>query len=190
MKTIFPRLEQFCTVRQLPYWVGQADIWGPVKRTVTNKSRISGRNLWVVKEEYRAFLAGNCDAISAYWQHSRANPRLLTIGYVRKSPTNESDASRVRLLQLMVDKLYFRGKCEEVYASPCCLASQPILERDSPRAESIIAMLKGCKGDVAGGFNSPYASHPEAYAARYNRLRWVVDIARRYPRISEDVQHD
>ncbi|KAI8094819.1 uncharacterized protein B0P05DRAFT_436788, partial [Gilbertella persicaria] len=55
---------------------------------------------------------------------------FITIGYARKSTTKENDASGTRLLQLMVDKLYYRMKCEEVYVSPCCFADEPILERD------------------------------------------------------------
>ncbi|KAI8377439.1 uncharacterized protein BYT42DRAFT_344574 [Radiomyces spectabilis] len=48
----------------------------------------------------------------------------------------------------MIDKLYFRGKCEEVFVSPCCLVHQPILERDFPRAKEILESLKGCRGDI------------------------------------------
>lgn len=88
------------------------------------------------------------DSIAAYWDHLKNNVDLVTIGYARKSPTKETDASRTRLLQLMVDKMYFRMKCEEVYVSPCCIANEPILERDSPALDHLLSTLKGCHGDI------------------------------------------
>ncbi|KAI8971779.1 hypothetical protein BDF20DRAFT_886434 [Mycotypha africana] len=72
----------------------------------------------------------------------------MTIGYARKSPTKETDASRTRLLQLMIDKLYYRMKCEEVYVSPCCFADEPILECDSPASDHLFADIKGCNGSI------------------------------------------
>ncbi|KAI9022883.1 hypothetical protein CLU79DRAFT_701990, partial [Phycomyces nitens] len=57
-------------------------------------------------------------------------------------------ASRVRLLQLMADKFYFRVKCDEVYVSPCCSAKNPILVRDSSTMKRVITLLKGCNGCV------------------------------------------
>ncbi|KAI9314914.1 hypothetical protein BX666DRAFT_1837215, partial [Dichotomocladium elegans] len=71
------------------------------------------------------------------------------IGYARKSPTAETKESRIRLLQLMVNKLYFRGKCEEVFVSPICKADQPILERDSPKQDDLLLHLKGSHGDIS-----------------------------------------
>jgi hypothetical protein len=99
-----------------------------------------------------AFLADNCDSISAYWTHLQKNSHLMTIGYAKKSPTNETGASRVRLVQIMVNKLYFRGKCEQVFVSPCCLVNQPLLERDHPRANEILSSLNGCHGDITGEY--------------------------------------
>jgi hypothetical protein len=56
----------------------------------------------------------------------------------------------------MIDKLYFRGKCEEVYISPCCLVNQPILERDFPKANEALASWKGCQGDITGEYQKDY----------------------------------
>ncbi|KAF1801810.1 hypothetical protein V8B55DRAFT_1038425 [Mucor lusitanicus] len=49
----------------------------------------------------------------------------------------------------MVDKLYYRMKCKEVYVSPCCSADEPILERDSPAPDHLISAIKGCNGTIA-----------------------------------------
>ncbi|ORE01274.1 hypothetical protein BCV72DRAFT_236725 [Rhizopus microsporus var. microsporus] len=48
----------------------------------------------------------------------------------------------------MIDKLYFRMKCEEVYVSPCCFANEPILERDSPTPDHLLSVIKGCNGGI------------------------------------------
>jgi hypothetical protein len=48
----------------------------------------------------------------------------------------------------MVDKLYFRMKCDKMYISPNCLANEPILERDSPALDHLLEVIKGCNGDI------------------------------------------
>ncbi|KAI7871496.1 hypothetical protein BDF14DRAFT_1712337, partial [Spinellus fusiger] len=68
--------------------------------------------------------------------------------YARKSISNETDISRTRILQLMIDKLNYRMKCQEVYVSPYCMASDAILDRDSPPFQNILSSLKGCYGDI------------------------------------------
>jgi hypothetical protein len=68
----------------------------------------------------------------------------------RKPPTQETKASRVRLLQLMINKLSFRGKCKEVFVTPICKSDYPLLERDSPRQKYLLSDLKGCRGDITG----------------------------------------
>ncbi|KAI7846970.1 hypothetical protein BDC45DRAFT_472958 [Circinella umbellata] len=132
MKELFPDLEQYCTADRLQYWVGKSSIWGPRKRITENGKTKYGRHLWIVGKDMREFLVESTDSITTYWDHLKKETDFITIGYARKSPTKENDASRARLLQLMVDKLFFRMKCEEVYVSPRCFADEPILERDSP----------------------------------------------------------
>lgn len=63
-------------------------------------------------------------------------------------PTNESDGSRTRLLQLMADKLYSGMKCKEVYTSPRCFTGEPILERDSAVSDRLISAIKGCNVSI------------------------------------------
>ncbi|ORE10354.1 hypothetical protein BCV72DRAFT_199842, partial [Rhizopus microsporus var. microsporus] len=71
------------------------------------------------------------------------------IGYTSKPLSEETEESRVRLLQLMVNKLYFCGKCEKVYVNPTCKANQPLLERDSPKQNDLLLLLKGSHGDIS-----------------------------------------
>lgn len=94
------------------------------------------------------FLAESTDSISAYWDHLKNEVDFITIFYARKSPAKENDAPRTRLLQLMVDKLYYRMKCEEVYVSPYCFADEPMLERDSPVSDRLISVIKVCNGGI------------------------------------------
>jgi hypothetical protein len=37
----------------LQYWIGQANIWGELQRETINNKKVSGRNIFVVKEEFR-----------------------------------------------------------------------------------------------------------------------------------------
>ncbi|ORE00793.1 hypothetical protein BCV72DRAFT_246403 [Rhizopus microsporus var. microsporus] len=156
MCSIFPRLKNHCNENQLQYWIGQAKIWGKSERSRKNQ-RKSGRNLWVVDEQLRGKITSlnfgfpyfNNLLCSAYWKYLQHDTKYITIGYARKSPTDETKESRIRLLQLMVNKLYFRGKCEEVFVSPICKADQPILERDSPKQDDLLLNLKGSHGDIS-----------------------------------------
>ncbi|KAK4516954.1 uncharacterized protein ATC70_000282 [Mucor velutinosus] len=148
MSRVFPRLKNHCSVNQLQYWIGQAKIWGKSERSRKNQ-RKSGRYLWVVDEQLWAFVTDTSDSVKAYWKYLKHDTKYITIGYARKSPTDETKESRMRLLQLMVNKLYSRGKCEEVFVSPICKADQPILERDSPKQDDLLLHLKGSHGDIS-----------------------------------------
>ncbi|KAI8047843.1 uncharacterized protein B0P05DRAFT_565257 [Gilbertella persicaria] len=148
MCSVFPHLKNHCSVYQLQYWIGQAKIWGKSTRSRKNQREL-GRNLWVVDEQLRAFVTDTSDSVKAYWKYLQHDTKYITIGYARKSPTDETKESRIRLLQLMVNKLYFRGKCEEVFVSPICKADQPILERDSPKQDDLLLHLKGSHGDIS-----------------------------------------
>lgn len=53
IRAIFPRLEYYCSIKQLQYWISQAGLWGTISRRKINGVRVSGRNLWIVKEQYR-----------------------------------------------------------------------------------------------------------------------------------------
>ncbi|KAG1164713.1 hypothetical protein G6F37_000054 [Rhizopus arrhizus] len=145
---MFPRLKNHCSINQLQYWIGQAKIWGKSERSRKNQ-RKPGQNLWVVDEQLRAFVTDTSDSVKAYWKYLQHDTKHITIGYARKSPTDETKESRIRLLQLMVNKLYFRGKCEEVFVSPICKADQPILERDSPKQDDLLLNLKESHGDIS-----------------------------------------
>ncbi|KAG1186877.1 hypothetical protein G6F35_014559 [Rhizopus arrhizus] len=136
------------SVNQLQYWIRQAKIWGKSERSRKNQ-RKPGRNLWVVDEQLRAFVTDTSDSVKAYWKYLQHDTKYITIGYARKSPTDETKESRIRLLQLMVNKLYFRGKCEDVFVSPICKAGQPILERGSPKQDDLLLNLKGSHGDIS-----------------------------------------
>ncbi|KAI9468525.1 MAG: hypothetical protein EXX96DRAFT_629990 [Benjaminiella poitrasii] len=136
MCSVFPRLKI------------NANIWGKSGRSRKNQRKL-GRKLWVVDEQLRAFATDTSDSVKAYWKYLQHDTKYITIGYARKSPTDETKESRIRLLQLMVNKLYFRGKCEEVFVSPICKADQPILERDSPKLDDLLLHLKGFHGDIS-----------------------------------------
>jgi hypothetical protein len=60
---------------------------------------------------------------------SLKNEGFNVIGYIRKSPTNDSQ-NRIRLLRCMVDGLKERSLVDKVLASVCCYANDPITQRD------------------------------------------------------------
>ncbi|ORE06196.1 hypothetical protein BCV72DRAFT_262886 [Rhizopus microsporus var. microsporus] len=86
----------------------------------------------------------DCDNVES--NKDATSSDVVGIGYARKSVAKEIDVFRSHLLQLMVDKLHFRLKCQEVYVSSCCAANDTNLNRDSPSFQTIHASLKGCQG--------------------------------------------
>lgn len=72
------------------------------------------------------------------------------IGYARKSPGEESEEVRIRLLQTMVDRLYERSLVDEVFVSPCSKASDPMKARDSKVNQAILKKISRVRGTTQG----------------------------------------
>ncbi|KAI8973790.1 hypothetical protein BDF20DRAFT_824203, partial [Mycotypha africana] len=81
-----------------------------------------------------------------YQNHIRVLKKdgFTVIGYMRKSPGSEAKETRLSLLRNMSIKLKERSLVDEVFASPCCRASDPIEKRDFKNTEE----MKGL--DVSG----------------------------------------
>jgi hypothetical protein len=71
------------------------------------------------------------------------------VGYVRNSHGTEDKERRIRLLQIMCDRLKERSLVDHVFASVCCRASDPIVETDLTRDEESLAQLH-VDGDIQG----------------------------------------
>lgn len=64
------------------------------------------------------------------------------IGYARKSPSNDTLETRVRLLQTMIHNLRDRSFASRIYVSTSSYASTPFNERDSKTNDEIIGDLQ------------------------------------------------
>ncbi|KAI9253035.1 hypothetical protein BY458DRAFT_522612 [Sporodiniella umbellata] len=122
-----------------------------VKRRKNSLSkRISLRCLYVLKEE---FIDDTIDKIVNYlpkYQHNIETLKkegYLIIGYARKSKQNIDLHVRVRLLQLMVDRLQERSLVDKIFVSVNSSSSDPLIERDS-KPNDIIEKLKYVDGDI------------------------------------------
>jgi hypothetical protein len=71
-------------------------------------------------------------------------------GYIRKSPGDEVEEKRIELLNRMVECLTERSLTDKVFASPWCLANEPLATRDLTEKAEIIKKLKGVKGNTQG----------------------------------------
>lgn len=67
------------------------------------------------------------------------------VGYVRKSPGSETNETRIRLWQTMIERLKNRSSVNEVFGSPCSKASEPLEERDKKKNGYVMSKL-----DLAG----------------------------------------
>jgi hypothetical protein len=90
-----------------------------------------------------------------YQRSLRETKDWLTIGYVRKSTTNDSFASRKSNLQKMVNTLCLDGKCEQIYASPYSNADSSLKTRDDHMNETSQALIHTLR-HVVGDWQSKY----------------------------------
>lgn len=92
-------------------------------------------------------LCENTGHFRAHCKVSKGN--WVNTGYIRKSPTGETEDTRVRLLNTMASRLKNRCLCSKMFVSPCSLSTAAILERDIPKPLQILSKLD-CIGDTQG----------------------------------------
>ncbi|KAI8874874.1 hypothetical protein K501DRAFT_203807, partial [Backusella circina FSU 941] len=73
--------------------------------------------------------------------------KCTTIGYARKSHTNESKSVRLRLLENMTAILIDPCRCSKIYVTPICTANSPLLERDMKR-NTLSKEIRHAHGDM------------------------------------------
>ncbi|OBZ80550.1 hypothetical protein A0J61_11401, partial [Choanephora cucurbitarum] len=124
----------------LSAWMSKDGTWGTnIRRQSNRQKRKRGRLLNVVKKVYR----GNTwEKYSSYFdwillgmifQISLVKSPMATkctIGYVRKSNTNEPDITKKKLINLQIYKRKTKLLCEDVFVSYNTSLNDPIAERD------------------------------------------------------------
>ena len=128
---------------------------GTTIRKQSNKKRKRGRLLNIIKREYR----GNTRKVSIFFllkifflfcldftwddlsniQEYRSLVKSsmatkCTVGYVRKSNTDEPDTTKKKLVNLQIYKMKTKLLCEYVSVSCNTSANDPIAERDATTA--------------------------------------------------------
>lgn len=82
-------------------------------------------------------------------QHHDSNDDLINVGYIRKSPSDETPVTRVRLLNKMAEKVKCNQKCTIVFASPCCRSTSQLVRRDAVTSE-LLGLLEDVQEDMQG----------------------------------------
>jgi hypothetical protein len=143
------------TSDELSTWMSKDGLWGTTIRKQSNKKRKRGRLLNIVKREYR----GNIRKVSIFFllkifflfcldftwddlsniQEYRSLVKSsiatkCTVGYVRKSNTDEPDTTKKKLVNLQIYKMKTKLLCEDVFVSYNTSANDPIAERDATTA--------------------------------------------------------
>lgn len=127
----FPRLQYVYSPRQFSLLLNKhKDHFGVLtqKKVSGSKVPIRGRLLYILKKSVQENLNVNKKCFKRHIQNS--DGEWINIGYVRKSPTNESNETRERLIQKMVSKLINISFCEKIYVSPCTNVQDPVFKRD------------------------------------------------------------
>ncbi|KAG0747532.1 hypothetical protein G6F57_007454 [Rhizopus arrhizus] len=108
---------------------------GTTIRKQSNKKRKRGRLLNIVKREYRDFTWDDLSNIQEYRSLVKSSMATkCTVGYVRKSNTDEPDTTKKKLVNLQIYKMKTKLLCEYVSVSCNTSANDPIAERDATTA--------------------------------------------------------
>ncbi|KAG0172635.1 hypothetical protein DFQ28_007651 [Apophysomyces sp. BC1034] len=119
------------TSDDLSCWMSKDGSWGLAIRKQMNKKRKRCRLLNVVKKEYRDFTWEDLSNIQEYRSLVKSSiASMYTVGYARKSNTNEPNAAKEKLVNLQIYKLKTKLLCEDVFVSYNTSANDPIAERD------------------------------------------------------------
>ncbi|KAG0757901.1 hypothetical protein G6F16_012088 [Rhizopus arrhizus] len=127
----FPRLQHIYSLHQFSLLLNKhKDHFGvqTQKKVSRNKLPVRGRSLYVLKKNIQEDLNVNKKCFKKHIQNS--DGEWINIGYVRKSPADESGETRDILVRKMVSKLINIGFCEKIYVSPCSSTQYPIFKRD------------------------------------------------------------
>lgn len=91
-------------------------------------------------------LSENVPKFRHHVQASQGN--WLNIGYVRKSPSNESEETRIRLLKSMMLRIRNRCFVSKIFVSYCSSSTTPLLERDYSTAKKKQLGDGNCQGKL------------------------------------------
>ncbi|KAI8326788.1 hypothetical protein BD560DRAFT_361671, partial [Blakeslea trispora] len=114
-------------------------------------SNIRVRSCYVMDEQFHDDLkSAICNFLPLYQESIKNLKRsgFEIVGYARKSPSNDTNENRVKLLQKMVDNLRNRSLTTRVYVSFSSYATAPLNERDTTTSKSMIAKLSNVNGDT------------------------------------------
>ncbi|CEI99805.1 hypothetical protein RMCBS344292_13885 [Rhizopus microsporus] len=133
--------------KQLAKWMANDGSWGQLERRQADGARQRGRQLHLLKSQYRGNAVDNVKNINSYRAFVHVDAEKWTIvGYARKSMTDEDDSTRQRLLNGMLTKLKTKLLCRKVFVSPCSSADMEFSKRDtSKRSLKFMESLK-CDG--------------------------------------------
>ncbi|KAI9271582.1 hypothetical protein BDA99DRAFT_500460 [Phascolomyces articulosus] len=143
LKQAMPNLSDFYSVQQIGLLLNNnSDYFGKTTKSRVDGKPKNGRWLYVVKKVVQH------TPDPRFLQHCKsAHGNWINVGYARKSPSDESEDARIRLLSIMIKKLQNIMLCSKIYVSPTCKSTSSIVRRDD-RQTPIIAKLKNTNGTM------------------------------------------
>ncbi|KAI9470121.1 MAG: hypothetical protein EXX96DRAFT_532524 [Benjaminiella poitrasii] len=123
----------------------------PMNRKRQKTSSVRLRRVYVLKQEYLDNLAESIiNYIPEFQKHinNLKEKGYSIVGYARKSEGKETDKTRYRLLERMVDCLKSRSLVNMVFVSPCCSSSSPLTSRDLKGKSIALEKIAGVHGNT------------------------------------------
>ncbi|KAG0166085.1 hypothetical protein DFQ28_000675 [Apophysomyces sp. BC1034] len=142
LKDHMPNISSYCTARKVNDWISKESTLHRTKNMRQGHLQLKARPAWVLKQEFRENAIETVFNRHAFKQTVRNSPGWTTIGYARKSVSNESTKKRTALLQTMIENLHINDLCEKVYVSPMCSVNSELMIRDYHRSATTTTVLQ------------------------------------------------
>lgn len=127
-------------------WMNADGSFGRADRLRISGEQVRGRWVRMLKKCYQILINFHKE----FKRHVNEEADVVTIGYARKSRGNEAISTRVRLLQLQVDKLRDRYFARKVFVSSRRSADMNLEVRDKNQGDNMVrsGQLDNCAGTM------------------------------------------
>ncbi|ORY95335.1 hypothetical protein BCR43DRAFT_549012 [Syncephalastrum racemosum] len=160
LKKTMPELADFITRREMTIMVNKEKHFGESVRTRAESGQ--QKRACPAVTPSAAFMR-HCNTAVGTWKN---------VGYIRKSPSSESDARRIKCLSQTATKLQQKTLCQYVYASLCCDSTSRMVKWDFV-VHPLLYKLAGVHGGMQGMLQMVTKQWLTDDPAELRRFLWI-----------------
>ncbi|KAI9258574.1 hypothetical protein EDC94DRAFT_660721 [Helicostylum pulchrum] len=132
-------------------WLSSYDSFGQAKTTRRGNKTVKARGLWVLKPNFIGDALEKLYNRTSFITTVKKTKGFITVGYFRKSPSNELAEIRIELLQKKINSLRLNDLCEKVFVSPTCISGSTLSKKDrvpTKKSKKVTRQFRFFDGDM------------------------------------------